>query len=80
MNRRISRVSTLALFTLPLSMIGIAIGGRVPAEGQQPIRIGATMSQTGTLATQGVPANNGYLLCQKDVTPKAASWDERLRS
>ena len=62
MNRRISRASALALFTLPLSMIGIAIAPVVPAEAQQPIRIGATMSQTGTLATQGVPAHNGYLL------------------
>jgi branched-chain amino acid transport system substrate-binding protein len=36
-------------------------------QAQQPIRIGATMSVTGPLATQGVAARNGYLLCQQDV-------------
>jgi branched-chain amino acid transport system substrate-binding protein len=40
------------------------------AHAQQPIRIGATMSQTGAFATQGVPARNGYLLCQKHVNDK----------
>jgi branched-chain amino acid transport system substrate-binding protein len=33
----------------------------------QPIRIGATMAQTGSLATQGVAAANGYRLCEQDV-------------
>jgi branched-chain amino acid transport system substrate-binding protein len=32
-----------------------------------PIRIGATMSQTGAYATQGIPAGNGYRLCQEHV-------------
>jgi CubicO group peptidase (beta-lactamase class C family)/ABC-type branched-subunit amino acid transport system substrate-binding protein len=32
-----------------------------------PIRIGATMSETGSYATQGIPARNGYTLCQKDI-------------
>ena len=43
----------------------VAVPGLVQA--QQPIRIGATMSETGAFATQGVPARSGYLLCQKDV-------------
>ncbi|MBA2671875.1 MAG: amino acid ABC transporter substrate-binding protein [Gemmatimonadetes bacterium] len=33
----------------------------------EPIRIGATMSETGSYATQGIPARNGYLLCEKHV-------------
>lgn len=37
------------------------------AKAQGPIRIGATMSESGALATQGGPARNGYLLCQKHV-------------
>ncbi len=37
-----------------------------PAEAE-PIRIGATMSETGAYATQGIPARNGYLLCQEHV-------------
>lgn len=32
-----------------------------------PIRMGATMSLTGNLATQGVAAANGYRLCEADV-------------
>jgi branched-chain amino acid transport system substrate-binding protein len=36
------------------------------AEGA-PIRIGATMSETGAYATQGIPARNGYLLCAQEV-------------
>lgn len=32
-----------------------------------PIRIGATMSESGAYSTQGIPARNGYLLCQDDV-------------
>jgi branched-chain amino acid transport system substrate-binding protein len=34
---------------------------------RQPIRIGATMALTGSLATQGVAAANGYRLCEQDV-------------
>ena len=47
----------------------VASVGAVPGlvQAQQPIRIGATMSETRALATQGVPARNGYLLCQKHV-------------
>ena len=40
------------------------------AGAQQPIRIGATMSETGSYATQGVPARAGYLLFQKHVNEK----------
>ena len=45
---------------------------------QQPIRIGATMSQTGNLATQGVPANNGYLLCQKHANEKGGLLGRKI--
>ncbi len=34
---------------------------------QSPTRIGATMSETGAYATQGIPARNGYRLCQQHV-------------
>jgi branched-chain amino acid transport system substrate-binding protein len=36
----------------------------------QPIRIGATMSETGSYATQGIPARNGYLLCGQHVNER----------
>jgi branched-chain amino acid transport system substrate-binding protein len=51
-------------------LVTFGIGGVAASEAQQPIRIGATMAQTGTLATQGGPATNGYLLCQKHVNEK----------
>ena len=34
---------------------------------QDPIIIGATMSQSGSYATQGVAAKNGYLLCEEHI-------------
>lgn len=46
-------------------LVGAVLAAMGPAHAQQPIRIGATMSQTGSYATQGVPARAGYLLCQK---------------
>ncbi|CAN5613516.1 amino acid ABC transporter substrate-binding protein [soil metagenome] len=52
------------LFTLFLaSGIGLVGCGNT----SEPIRIGATMSETGAYATQGIPAKNGYLLCADDV-------------
>ena len=53
-----------ALVGLP-AILAITVTG--PSMAQPPIRIGATMSQTGAYDTQGVPARNGYLLCQKHV-------------
>jgi branched-chain amino acid transport system substrate-binding protein len=54
-----------------LSLIAVVVAAAVAVPGlvqaQQPIRIGATMSETGSFATQGGPARNGYLLCQKHV-------------
>jgi branched-chain amino acid transport system substrate-binding protein len=41
--------------------------GTALAQTREPIRIGATMSETGAYATQGIPARNGYLLCEQDV-------------
>jgi branched-chain amino acid transport system substrate-binding protein len=54
-------LSSVALTATCLAAAGCA------AQAQEPIRIGATMSETGAYATQGVPARNGYLLCQDDI-------------
>ena len=62
-------IRTNALALVGLSGI-LSLAFSPPAMAQQPIRIGATMSQTGPYATQGVPARNGYLLCQKNVNAK----------
>jgi branched-chain amino acid transport system substrate-binding protein len=59
-----------ALFLLVGLSAALSSIAASPSEAQQPIRIGATMSKTGNLATQGLPANNGYLLCQQDINTK----------
>ena len=65
-----------------LSLLGfsvaLVIGAASTGHAQQTIRIGATMSQTGTLATQGGPASNGYLLCQKDVNEKGGILGRKI--
>lgn len=52
-----------------LSAVAVAClaAGACAAQPQEPIRIGATMSETGAYSTQGIPARNGYLLCQRDI-------------
>jgi branched-chain amino acid transport system substrate-binding protein len=46
---------------------------------RQPIRIGATMAQTGSLATQGVAAANGYRLCEQHVNRQGGLFDRPVR-
>jgi branched-chain amino acid transport system substrate-binding protein len=57
------RGSTIGTLLLAATML---VTAPRPVDAQ-PIRIGATMSETGAYATQGVPARDGYLLCQDDV-------------
>ena len=59
-------------------LIAIGIGAPWPSGAQQPIRIGATMPATGSLATQGVPARAGYLLCQKHVNEKGGILGRKI--
>jgi len=49
----------------PLLAAALFLAGCAPQP--EAIRIGATMSGTGAYSTQGIPARNGYLLCQDDV-------------
>lgn len=64
------------------SLIGLSvafvIGAPWPSGAQQPIRIGATMSETGAYNTQGVPARAGYLLCQKHVNEKGGILGRKI--
>ena len=64
-----SLVGLSVIFALELSR---------PSMAQQPIRIGATMSQTGAYDTQGVPARNGYMLCQKHVNEKGGILGRKI--
>jgi branched-chain amino acid transport system substrate-binding protein len=47
--------------------------------GRQPIVVGATMAQTGSLATQGVAAANGYRLCEQHVNRQGGLFDRPVR-
>ena len=61
-------MNTIAMGRSLVGLLGIlALDASSPAMAQQPIRLGATTSQTGLYDTQGVPVRNGYLLCQKHV-------------
>jgi branched-chain amino acid transport system substrate-binding protein len=50
--------------------VAVIIHSSAPSRAQSPLRIGATMSQTGSYDTQGIPARNGYVLCQKHLNAK----------
>ncbi len=58
-------------FLYSLAFIAIILISGIPISGQlhaeEPIRIGATMSKTGALSTQGVAAANGYRLWEIDI-------------
>lgn len=41
----------------------------------EPIKIGATMSLSGSLATQGVAAHNGYRLCEEHLNERGGLLD-----
>jgi branched-chain amino acid transport system substrate-binding protein len=56
-------------------LVGAAVGlavvaGLVAAEAQEPIRIGASLSLTGTYAALGQNQQRGYQLCAKHVNEK----------
>ncbi|MCL4409328.1 amino acid ABC transporter substrate-binding protein [Aliidiomarina haloalkalitolerans] len=55
------KVGTLLTSALLLHLVGCG------QQAQEPLRIGATMSQTGAYQTQGQAARNGYLLCEQDL-------------
>jgi branched-chain amino acid transport system substrate-binding protein len=50
--------------------LALAVGGVVPATAQGPIRIGASLSLTGTYAQPGRYQHEGYQLCEKDLNAK----------
>ncbi len=66
------------LRSLIVLFIAFVVGLSWPAEAQQPIRIGATMSETGAYSTQGVPARAGYLLCQKHVNEEGGILGRKI--
>jgi branched-chain amino acid transport system substrate-binding protein len=69
---------TLATAALLLSALTWAAPD-AHAEAGDTIRIGATMSQTGALATQGTAALNGYRLCETDVKRRGGLLGRPIR-
>src|SRR5947209_6084576 len=66
--RRVPRMTPRALGSLVL--IVAAAGGTLPAAAQGPIRIGASLSLTGTYAEPGRFQSEGYKLCEKDLNAR----------
>jgi len=58
-----------AIFAVALTALGV-FGASLVADAQAPIRIGASLSLTGTYAEPGRYQHQGYQLCQKDLNAK----------
>jgi branched-chain amino acid transport system substrate-binding protein len=54
-----------------LSSVALLLVGAVPAPAQSPLRIGASLSLTGTYAKPGLYGREGYVLCQKHLNEGA---------
>jgi branched-chain amino acid transport system substrate-binding protein len=66
MNHPRHRLSRSAIVMTMAAALALS-GSPTLADDEGPIRIGATMSETGAYATQGIPARDGYLLCAENV-------------
>jgi len=60
---------------LTLACIAVVPG---PAPAQQPIRIGASLSQTGSFAALGQNQLRGYQLCVKHANEKGGALGRRI--
>jgi len=59
--------------------VALAVGGVVPATAQGPIRIGASLSLTGTYAKLGKNQHEGYQLCEKDLNAKGGLLGRKVQ-
>lgn len=53
-----------------LIAVALVVGATVPVDAQGPIRIGASLSLTGTYAKLGRNQHEGYKLCEKDLNAR----------
>jgi branched-chain amino acid transport system substrate-binding protein len=56
----------------------VVLAGSLPLEAQAPIRIGASLSITGTYAKLGKNQHEGYKLCEKDVNAKGGLLGRKI--
>ncbi|HEY3101890.1 MAG TPA: amino acid ABC transporter substrate-binding protein, partial [Methylomirabilota bacterium] len=59
--------------------LALAVGGVVSATAQGPIRIGASLSLTGTYAKLGKNQHEGYQLCEKDLNAKGGLLGRKVQ-
>jgi len=59
--------------------LALAVGGVMPATAQGPIRIGASLSLTGTYAKLGKNQHEGYQLCEKDLNAKGGLLGRKVQ-
>src|SRR5690242_9654894 len=59
--------------------IALAVGGVVPATAQGPIRIGASLSLTGTYAKLGKNQHEGYQVCEKELNAKGGLLGRKIQ-
>ncbi len=65
--RRLRPRPLVRVLVAGIAVAALATGCADDRTPSDPIRIGATMSESGTFATQGVPARNGYRLCEAEL-------------
>jgi branched-chain amino acid transport system substrate-binding protein len=77
-----SRVTTLLLSTLALSVSALLVTSLLAAstlaQTQTPIRIGASLSVTGTYAALGQNQQRGYQLCAKHVNERGGVLGRKI--
>jgi len=64
--------------TIALALVAALAGGSLPAAAQGPIRIGASLSLTGTYAKLGKNQHEGYQLCIKELNAKGGLLGRKL--
>ena len=65
--------------TLGALVVALAVAvGSLPATAQGPIKIGASLSLTGTYAKLGKNQHEGYQLCQKDLNAKGGLLGRKI--
>src|SRR5689334_18761091 len=57
----------------------ILVTGSLPVAAQGPIRIGASLSLTGTYAQPGRYQHEGYQLCEKDLNAKGGLLGRKVQ-